>query len=39
VNFQLPSDCRQTEKLAAMIPQPRINLLIYHGAFAPAARF
>jgi hypothetical protein len=23
------------EKLAAMIPRPRANLLIYHGAFAP----
>jgi hypothetical protein len=23
------------EKLAAMIPRPRTNLLIYHGAFAP----
>jgi Putative transposase/Transposase zinc-binding domain len=26
------------EKLAAMIPKPRINLLVYHGAFAPNAR-
>ena len=26
------------EKLAAMIPKPRINLLVYHGAFAPHAR-
>jgi hypothetical protein len=26
------------EKLAAMIPKPRINLVIYHGAFAPHAR-
>ena len=26
------------EKLAAMIPRPRINLLIYHGAFAPRGR-
>ena len=25
------------EKLAAMIPKPRINLLVYHGAFAPHA--
>ena len=23
------------EKLAAMIPRPRANQLIYHGAFAP----
>jgi hypothetical protein len=23
------------EKLAAMVPRPRANLLIYHGAFAP----
>lgn len=23
------------EKLAAMIPRPRANLLLYHGAFAP----
>ena len=26
------------EKLAALVPRPRINLLIYHGAFAPNAR-
>jgi len=26
------------EKLAAMIPKPRINLLVYHGVFAPHAR-
>jgi hypothetical protein len=26
------------EKLAAMIPKPRINLLVYHGEFAPHAR-
>ena len=26
------------EKLAALVPKPRINLLIYHGAFAPHAR-
>ena len=26
------------EKLAAMIPRPRINLLLYHGAFAPRGR-
>ena len=26
------------EKLAAVIPKPRINLLIYYGAFAPHAR-
>jgi hypothetical protein len=26
------------EKLAAMIPKPRINLLVYHGEFAPPAR-
>jgi hypothetical protein len=26
------------EKLAAMIPKPRINLLVYHGIFAPHAR-
>jgi len=26
------------EKLAAAIPKPRINLLIYYGAFAPHAR-
>jgi len=26
------------EKLAAMIPKPRVNLLIYHGVFAPHAR-
>ena len=26
------------EKLAAMIPRPRINLLVYHGLFAPHAR-
>ena len=26
------------EKLAAMPPKPRLNLLIYHGAFAPHAR-
>jgi len=26
------------EKLAAMIPKPRINLLLYHGVFAPHAR-
>jgi len=26
------------EKLAAAIPRPRINLLIYHGAFAPRGR-
>jgi hypothetical protein len=26
------------EKSAAMIPKPRINLLVYHGAFAPNAR-
>jgi putative transposase len=26
------------EKLASMIPKPRINLLVYHGAFAPHAR-
>ncbi|MBI3782975.1 MAG: transposase [Deltaproteobacteria bacterium] len=26
------------EKLAAMIPKPRINLLIYHGVLAPHAR-
>jgi putative transposase len=25
------------EKLAAMIPKPRINLLVYHGVFAPHA--
>jgi hypothetical protein len=23
------------EKLAAMMPRPRVNLLIHHGAFAP----
>jgi len=28
-----PTELR--EKLAAMIPRPRANLLIYHGAFAP----
>ena len=26
------------EKLAVMIPRPRINLLLYHGAFAPRGR-
>ena len=26
------------EKLAAMIPKPRINLLVYHGVVAPHAR-
>jgi hypothetical protein len=26
------------EKLAAMVPKPRINLLVYHGVFAPNAR-
>jgi len=26
------------EKLAVIIPRPRINLLIYHGAFAPRGR-
>jgi hypothetical protein len=26
------------EKLAAMIPKPRINLLVYHGVFGPHAR-
>ena len=26
------------EKLAAMIPKPRIHLLLYHGVFAPHAR-
>jgi hypothetical protein len=26
------------EKLASMIPKPRINLLVYHGVFAPHAR-
>jgi hypothetical protein len=25
------------EKLAAMVPKPRINLLVYHGVFAPHA--
>jgi hypothetical protein len=27
------------EKLAAMIPKPRLNLLVYHGVFAPNARY
>ena len=31
-----PSEC--LEKLAAMIPRPRIHLLLYHGAFAPRGR-
>ena len=26
------------EKLSALVPRPRINLLLYHGAFAPNAR-
>jgi hypothetical protein len=26
------------EKLAALVPRPRINLLVYHGVFAPHAR-
>jgi hypothetical protein len=26
------------QKLAVVIPRPRINLLIYHGAFAPRGR-
>lgn len=26
------------EKLAAMVPRPRSNLLLYHGAFAPRGR-
>jgi hypothetical protein len=26
------------EKLAAMVPRPRISLLVYHGAFAPRGR-
>ena len=26
------------EKLAVVIPRPRINLLLYHGAFAPRGR-
>lgn len=26
------------ERLAAMIPKPRINLLVYHGVFGPHAR-
>jgi hypothetical protein len=26
------------EKIAAMIPKPRLNLLVYHGVFAPHAR-
>jgi hypothetical protein len=26
------------EKLALVIPRPRINLLLYHGAFAPRGR-
>jgi len=26
------------EKLAALVPRPRIHLLIYHGVFAPNAR-
>ncbi len=26
------------EKLASMVPRPRINLLIYHGVFGPHAR-
>jgi hypothetical protein len=25
------------EKLAAMVPKPRVNLLVYHGVFAPHA--
>jgi len=27
------------EKIAAMIPKPRLNLLVYHGVFAPNARW
>jgi hypothetical protein len=26
------------EKLAVIVPRPRINLLLYHGAFAPRGR-
>ena len=26
------------EKLASMVPKPRVNLLLYHGVFAPHAR-
>ena len=26
------------EKLASMVPKPRVNLLLYHGMFAPHAR-
>jgi hypothetical protein len=26
------------EKLAALVPRPRINLLLYHGVFGPSAR-
>jgi len=32
------SPIERLEKLAAMIPKPRITLLVYHGAFAPNAR-
>jgi hypothetical protein len=26
------------EKLAALVPKPRVNLLLYHGVFGPSAR-
>ena len=28
-----------TEKLAALTPRPRINLILYHGVLAPHARW
>ena len=26
------------ERLAALVPKPRVNLVLYHGVFAPRAR-
>jgi len=33
----LPHSCELIEKLAALIPPPRLNLVRYHGVFAPNA--
>ena len=31
------ADCELTEKLAALVPPPRLNLVRYHGILAPNA--
>jgi hypothetical protein len=35
----MPAQSRSLEKLAALIPRPYVNLIVYHGVLAPNAKW